>query len=198
MVRRPSRREFLAATGSALAIGLAGCSAPFGLSSPTVDSSLGTTAYDPVLDAQPTFDEGVPAVWGMLFSHPDVARKLIDWRALVSDESTVVPGSEFRSFDPDEQFASVVIGVLPTGYGLTGYERESGSVLEDVADDFRQRPSLDRGRLRYEVTPYRAFSPDPGVSENHYDYTFTLWNRNGSDRPDEIVVDLRETDSLPE
>lgn len=195
MVHRSSRRTFLAAASSSLALGLAGCSSVLS-TPPSVDSSLGTTAYDPVLDAQPTFDQGVPAVWGMVFSHPDVARKLIDWKALTTSASTVEPGAEFRTFDPDEKFASVVVGVLPTGYGLTGYTEEPDSVLEDVADDFRDRSSFDDGRLRYEVTPYRAFSPEPGDPDNHYDYTFTLWNLNGHDRPDEIVVDFRGTDSL--
>lgn len=189
MVPDPSRRSTLRAAGSTLAVALAGCSGLLGDSGPQVASSFGGTDYDAVVRGQPTIDDGVPAVWGVIFAHPDPARKLVDWSALVSAASDVEPGTEFRTFDPTEQFVTVVVGVLPTGYGLTGYDDGNDSVIEDVLEDFSNRPAVVDGRLRYDVTPFRSFSPDDGVPEHHYDYTFTLWNLNGGDRPDEIVVD---------
>lgn len=148
---------------------------------------MGTTAYDAVVAGQPTTDDGVPAVWGVIIGHPDVARKLVDWGALTPREGDVGPGVEFRTFDPATQFLTVVVGVLPTGDALTGYD-DPDTRLGDVVDDFSDRSAFDDGRLRYEVTPYRAFVPDPGVPDAHYDYTFTLWNRRGHDLPEEISV----------
>lgn len=87
---------------------------------------------------------------------------------------------------------TVVVGVLPTGYGLVGYDDEHGSIIEDIAEDFTERPTYDNGQFRYEVTSYQAFTPEPDDLEYHYDYTFTLWYLNGTDRPTELVVNYHE------
>lgn len=76
---------------------------------------------------------------------------------------------------------TVVLGVLPTGYGLVERSEESEGLVDDVVDDFTNRPT-------YDVTSYQAFAPDPGDPDAHYDYTFTLWRLNGADRPTETVV----------
>lgn len=190
MVSRWTRRRTLAAVGLTVSSALAGCNSLSSAATPSIASSLGTTAYDPVVEGQPTVAETVPAVWGLVLSHPDPARKLVDWGALTPLEGDAGPGTEFRTFDPDEQFATVVVGVLPTGDGLTGYREEPDTLVGDVVADFTDRPAFVDGRLRFEVTPYRAFSPDPGTPEAHYDYTFTLWDLNGSDRPDGIDVEF--------
>lgn len=192
-----SRRKVLQTSSSALLVGLAGCSSlDFG-TQPQVSAGSGTTTYDIVIDGQPTVDGDVPATWGMIFAHPDAARKLIDWGALTPKEGdhhgqSTGPGAEFKSFDPDEQFMTVVVGVLPTGEGLMGYSDENETIVEDVAEDFTERPAFDDGQLRYEVTSYQSFSPEPDDPEYHYDYTFTLWHLNGNDRPDEIAVNYHE------
>ena len=187
-----SRRKTLQLSSAAVTAGLAGCSALGFNSRPQVDSSLGTTAYKEVIDSQPTPEEGVPAVWGIIFTHPDAARKLIDWGALTPIEGDSGPGTEFRTFDPNTQFMTVVVGVLPTGDGLVGYSDENENVVEDVVDDFTDRPVYQNGQLRYEVTSYQAFPPDPDTPEYHYDYTFTLWHLNGADRPTEITVNYHD------
>lgn len=184
-----SRRKTLQIAGSTLGVALSGCSALASPSYPTGDSTLGGTDYDPIVAEQPTIDEGVPVVWGMLVSHPDVSRKLIDWGGLTADGGGE-PGVEFRTFDPDEQFMSVVVGVLPTGYALKGYTDEDATFLDDLIAEVTNRHPYDDGVLRYEVTTYRAFSPEPRDPDYHYDYTFSLWNLNGNDRPDEIEVHL--------
>ena len=188
MVPTWSRRKTLQTSGAALLAGVAGCSA-LGLDSwPEMDSSLGTTADDVVISGQPTIEDGVPAVWGITFAHPAAARKLIDWGALTPVKGDDGPGAAFRSFDPETHFMTVVIGVLPTGYGLVERSEESEGLVDDVVDDFTDRPTYDGGRLRYDVTSYQAFAPDPGDPDAHYDYTFTLWRLNGADRPTETVV----------
>lgn len=78
--------------------------------------------------------------------------------------------------------------MLPTGEALTDYDRDPDTLLTDVIDDFSASSALDDGHLRYEVTFYRAFVPDPGVPDAQYDYTFTLCNRRGHDLPEEISV----------
>lgn len=192
MVPEWSRRKTLQVAGSAVLAGFAGCSTSSFTSRPQVDSSLGTTAYDVVINGQPTVEEHVPAVWGITFAHPDAARKLIDWGALTPAEGDSGPGTEFRTFDSGTQFMTVVVGVLPTGYGLVGYDDENESIIEDIAEDFTERPAYDNGQLRYEVSSYQAFTPEPDDPEYHYDYTFTLWHLNGADRPTEIVVNYHE------
>lgn len=101
---------------------------------------------------------------------------------------------EFRTFDPATQFLTGVVGVLPTGDALTGYD-DPDTRLGDVIDDFSDRSAFDDGRLRYEVTPYRAFVPAPGVPDAHYDCTFTLWNRRGYDLPGGTSVALHTRSS---
>ena len=190
MVPDRSRRKVLQAFGSALTVTLAGCNGLPQISTPQVDGSLGTTAYEPVIGGQPLVTGDVPVVWGIIFSHPDAARKLIDWGMLTPQEGDAGPGTEFRTFDPNSQFMTVVVGVLPTGDGLTGYRDKDDTVLEDIVEDFADRPTFDNGQLRYEVTTYQAFSPDPDTPDHHYDYTFTLWNLNGNDLPSEIIVNF--------
>lgn len=184
-----SRRKTLHLSSVAALTGLAGCSAVGFDAQPQVNSSLGTTAYDAVIDDQPTPEEGVPAAWGIILGHPDAARKLIDWGELTPAEGDSGPGAEFRTFDPDTQFMSVIVGVLPTGDALVDYSEETENVVEDVVDDFTDRSVYRNGQLRYDVTSYQAFPPDPDTPEYHYDYSFTLWHLNGADRPTEITVD---------
>jgi hypothetical protein len=188
-----SRRKTLQLSGAAALSGLAGCSSLGFNDQPQVDSSLGTTAYEAVIDGQPTPEEGVPVVWGLIFAHPDAARKLIDWGALTPREGDTGPGTEFRTFDPETQFMSVIVGVLPTGDGLAGYSEDNENIVEDVVDDFTDRSVYQNGQLQYDVTSYQAFRPDPDTPEYHYDYSFTLWHLNGADRPSEITVDYHET-----
>lgn len=183
-----SRRKTLHLSSAAILTGLAGCSTLGFNAQPEVDSSLGTTAPEAVIDGQPTPDGGVPAVWGITFGHPDAARKLIDWGALTPLEGDSGPGTEFRTFDPDTQFLSVLVGVLPTGDSLTAYTEANENIVEEVADDFTDSSAYQNGYLRYDVTSYQAFAPDSDTPKYHYDYTFTLWRLNGSDRPTEITV----------
>ena len=192
MVPAWSRRKTLQVSGSAALTAVAGCT-DLGLNSqPQITSSLGTTAYDEVISGQPTVEDGVPAVWGITFAHPDAASKFIDWGALTPVDGDEGPGAEFRTFDPDEQFLTVVVGILPTGDGLTGFSDKNENVVEDIVEDFTERPIYEEDQLRYEVTTYQAFTPEPGDPESHYDYTFTLWRLNGHDRPEEIVVKYHE------
>lgn len=193
MVPEWSRRNVLQATGSGLLVTLAGCSSLGFDSQPETEASLGTTADDVVINGQPTTREGVPTVWGLIIGHPDTARKLINWGALTPREGDDGPGAEFQSFDPDDRFMSVVVGVLPTGDGLTGYSEESESIAGDIIDDFAERPVFENGQLRYEVTSYQAFAPESDDPQYHYDYTFTLWRLNGNDRPDEIAIEYHES-----
>lgn len=187
-----SRRKTLHLSSTAVLAGLAGCSTLGFDARPQVDSSLGTTADDVVIDGQPTPENGVPAAWGIVFAHPDAARKLIDWGALTPIDGDSGPGKEFRTFDPDTQFMSAIVGVLPTGDGLTGRSEDDKNLVEDVVDDFSERSAYRDGRLHYDVTSYQAFPPDPGTPEYHYDYTFTLWQLNGADRPTEITVEYHD------
>ncbi|TKX53834.1 hypothetical protein EXE44_16710 [Halorubrum sp. SS7] len=187
-----SRRKTLHLSGAAVLTGLAGCSALSSGARPQIASSLGTTAYTPIIDQQPTPDGGVPAVWGMILAHPDAARKLIDWGALTPADDDSAPGTAFRTFDPGKQFMSVIVGVLPTGAGLMDYHEKGGNPVEDIVDDFTDRSVYQNGRLRYDVTSYQAFPPDPDTPEYHYDYSFTLWRLNGADRPTEITVDYHD------
>lgn len=187
-----SRRKTLHLSSVAALTGLAGCSAVGFGAQPQVNSSLGTTAYDAVIDDQPTPEEGVPAAWGIILGHPDAARKLIDWGELTPAEGDSGPGAEFRTFDPDTQFMSVIVGVLPTGDALVDYSEENENVVEDVVDDFTDRSVYRNGQLRYDVTSYQAFPPDPDTPAYHCDYSFTLWHLNGADRPTEITVDYHD------
>ncbi|WP_435095077.1 hypothetical protein [Halorubrum sp. N11] len=192
MAPKWSRRKTLHLSSTAVLTGLAGCSAAGFDARPQVDTSLGTTAYAAVIDEQPTPEKGVPAVWGILLAHPDAARKLIDWGALTPAEGDSGPGTEFRTFDPDRQFVSVVVGVLPTGDALMDYNEENENIVEDVADEFTDDSVYRNGQLRYDVTSYQAFPPDPDTPEYHYDYSFTLWRLNGVDRPTEITVEYHD------
>jgi hypothetical protein len=192
MVPEWTRRKTLHLSSAALLTGLAGCSTLGFNAQPQIDSSSGTTAYDAVIDGQPTPEKGVPAVWGVLFAHPDGARKLINWGALTPVEGDSGPGTEFRTFDPNTQFLSVIVGVLPTGDGLVGYSEENENIVEDIVDDFTDRPVYQNGQLRYDVTSYQAFRPDPDTPQYHYDYTFTLWQLNDADRPTEIIVEYHD------
>lgn len=121
MVPEWSRRRTLHLSSAVVLTGLTGCSTLGINAQPRVDSSLGTTAYEAVIDGQPTPEEDVPAVWGILFAHPDTTGKLINWGALTPVEGDSGPGTELRTFDPDTQFVSVIVGVLPTGDGLVSY-----------------------------------------------------------------------------
>lgn len=183
-----SRRKTLHLSSVAALTGLAGCSTGGSDAQPQIKSSLGTTAYEAIIDNQPTPEQGVPAVWGLLLAHPDAARTLIDWDALTSTEGDSGPGAEFRTFDPDTQFMSVIVGVLPTGDALMDYSEKNESVVEDVVDEFTDRSVYRNGNLRYDVTACQAFPPDLDTPEYHYDYTFTLWRLNGTDRPTETTV----------
>jgi hypothetical protein len=109
---------------------------------------------------------------------------------LVDGEAHVCDLERLGALDPDEQFASVVIGVRPTGYGIRGYRPEPDPPIGDLVSDFRERPAFEDGRLRLEVTPFRAFTPDADAPAAHYDYAFTLWELNGADRPDDIVIEF--------
>ncbi|MHC3381981.1 hypothetical protein [Haloarcula sp. H-GB5] len=191
MVPEWSRRKILHLSSAVALTGLAGCSAGSD-AQPQVDSSLGTTASDAIIDQQPTPSEGVPAVWGTIFAHPDAARKLIDWGALTPTEGDNGPRTDFRTFDPDRQFISVIVGVLPTGEGLMDYSKENEYLVEDVVDDFTDESVYQDGQLRYDVTSYQAFPPDPDTTEYHYDYSFTLWHLNGADRPTEITINYHD------
>ena len=188
-----SRRKALHLSSTAVLAGLAGCSTLGFDAHPQTDSSLGTTAYDFVIDDQPTPEDGVPAVWGIVFGHPDAADKLIDWGALTPVEGDSGPGEEFRTFDPSTQFLSVLVGVLPTGDSLMSHSKDDGNLVEDVVDDFTESPVYRNGRLHYDVTSYQAFPPDPDTPEYHYDYTFTLWRLNGADRPSGITVNYHDS-----
>ena len=169
-----------------------GCSAVGLDAQPQVASSLGTTAYETIIDDQPTPADGVPAVWGVVFAHPDPARKLVDWGALTPVEGDSGPGTEFRTFDPNTQFMSIIVGVLPTGDGITDHSEDSENLVDDVVDDFTDRSAYRGGRLRYDVTSYQAFPPDLDTPEYHYDYSFTLWRLNGADRPTDITVEYHD------
>lgn len=188
-----SRRKTLQLSGTAVLAGLAGCSTLGFDTQPQTDSSLSTTAFGVVIDDQPTPEDGVPAVWGIVFAHPDAAEKLINWGALTPVKGDSGPGKAFRTFDPDTQFLSVIVGVLPTGDSLVGHSKDEESLVGDVVDDFTERSVYRNGKLHYEVTSYQAFSPDQDTPDYHYDYTFTLWHLNGADRPTEITVEYHDS-----
>lgn len=188
-----SRREALQLSSTAVLSGLAGCSTLGSDDRPQVSSSLGTTAYKSIIDGQPTPETGVPAVWGVILAHPDAARKLIDWGSFTREEGDSGPGTEFRTFDPATQFMSAIVGVLPTGDALMDYSETNGNFVEETVDEFTDDSVYQNGQLRYDVTSYQAFSPDPDTPEYHYDYSFTLWHLNGANRPTEITIEYHDS-----
>jgi len=54
-----SRRKTLQLSTTMAILSLAGCSAVGFDDPPQIDSSLGTTAYEPIIDQQPTPEQGV-------------------------------------------------------------------------------------------------------------------------------------------
>jgi hypothetical protein len=198
------RRKILQQSGALLTIGLAGClglsavvAEKVGLIGPVVRSSASTISGNVAMTGQPTIEDGVPATWGAIANTPEEAQNLIDWNALINDPDGPVEGfPEFTEFDPENEFVTVIVGVLPYGEGITG--------LHESKSDAH----FDGTTVRYEVTNYQAISSTSDgtqepVSEDddpayHYDYSMTLWDRNGFSEPNTIEVNYHETNPTEE
>lgn len=187
------RREFLGAGGAAALMGLAGCTeslaAKVGLASPISRESWSTVSENVAVTGQPTTDEGVPATWGAIAHTPDEAQNLIDWGALrnTTHGSAGAP-SDLRDFDAETKFVTVIVGILPYGKGLTG--------LNDEKSDAH----FEGNMVRYEVTSYQALTSNSDSSQKEdsdnpkywYDYSISLWNRNGAQEPTTIEVNYHK------
>jgi hypothetical protein len=193
------RRKILQHSGALLTIGLAGClgvsaivADKIGLTGPVIRSSASTISGNVAMTGQPTIEDGVPAAWGAIANTPEEARNLIDWSALINDPDGSVEGlPEFTDFDAENEFVTVIVGVLPYGEGITGlHEEKSDAHFEGTT-------------VRYEITNYQALTSnsdgtqEPEFEEDdptyHYDYSMTLWDRNGFPEPDTIEVNYHET-----
>lgn len=177
---KTTRRTFL---GTALVgtTALSGCLGRLSRSREAT-SSMSTMTDDPIVEGQPTIDDGVPATWGTAIADPAVARETVDWGGLTPLEGDDGPGPEFRTFEKGDQCVTIVVGVLRKGLGLKGY-RDS---------------SFENDALHVDVEPYQAYVPDEGAQKYHYDYTFTLWNLNGLPAPSDVVVELHASTTDPE
>lgn len=68
---------------------------------PTISHSAGTTTYEPVVEGQPTIEEGVLVVWGVTAANPAIARRLVDWGELTPEEGDDGLDMGFRSFEKE-------------------------------------------------------------------------------------------------
>lgn len=187
------RRAFLGAGGAAALMGLAGCveslTAKVGLASPTSREDWSTVSENVAVTGQPTTDEGVPAVWGAIVHTPEEAQNLINWDALrnTTHGSAEVP-SDLRDFDAETNFVTVIVGVLPYGKGLKGLNEEKSDA------------HFEGNMVRYEVTSYQALTSNSDSSQKDdsgnptywYDYSISLWNRNGVQEPTNIEVNYHK------
>lgn len=185
-----NRRFFLSAIGTAVTTGLAGCTgaanlpAKLGLASPESSESWSTINESVAVAGQPTIEDGVPKAWGAIARTPEEADALIDWNAIrnTTHDKDMTP-SPFRDFlgNVENHFVTALVGVLPGDESLKG--------ARDESTDF------DGNVMRSEVTSYKsrdaeanAESDDEKYPKYHYDYTFSLWNRNGVQKPDSYEV----------
>lgn len=185
------RRAFLG-TGTAAALtGFAGCvgdlAAAAGLASPTLRAGWSTISENVAVTGQPTTDEGVPAAWGTIAHTPKEVQNTINWDTLKNSThgSTEAP-SDLRDFDAETSFVTVIVGVLPYGKGLKGSNEEQSDA------------HFEGDTVRYEVTSYQAITSNSenaqtDDSENPdywYDYSISLWTRNGVQEPNTIEVNF--------
>jgi hypothetical protein len=187
---RELRRRALLGSAVVIVASLSGCLTAvtrpihdFGFLQPPIASRLSFTHDEPLVSGQPTAEEGVPAAFGAVAPTPSAVRELVEWSAIPTGATAGVPATDFREFDPEKYCVTVVVGVLPYGYALTG-------VREDKSDVY-----WEDGRVRFEVEPYRAFQPSPGESHPSfsYDYTITLWRLERYDAPVSVVVNLHDS-----
>lgn len=187
-----TRRAFLGTAGVAASAVLSGCigghfnsaAHEVGLLHPAAISSFSTTADNPAVEGQPLVEDGAPATYGAIAHTPTEAKQLIDWGALSpekGDDPKLPP--DLRSFEPNDHCVSAIVGVLPKGYQLEGIREEKSDA------------HFEGKTLRYEVTQYQSFQPEPNDPEFHYDYSFTLWNLKGIRKPEEVVVNFHEKSS---
>lgn len=191
---RESRRSFLCAVGIAATTGLAGCTggdtlpAKLGLASPEARDSWSTIDDSVAVTGQPTIEDGAPQAWSAIARTPEEADALIDWNAIrhTTHDKDMTPSS-FKDFhgDVEEHFVTAVVGVLPGDESLKGAHDESTSFEGYV--------------MRSKVTNYKSRdaeanteSDDEKFPKYHYDYTFSLWDRNGVQKPDSYEVIYHE------
>lgn len=174
-------------------MGLAGCAgslaAKVGLANPTSREHWSTVSENVAVTGQPTIDKGTPAAWGAIAHTPDEAQNLIDWDALrnTTHDPAEAP-SDLREFDAETNFVTVLVGVLPYGKGLTGLNEEKSDA------------HFEGNMVRYEVTSYQALTSnsdssqtdDSDTPEYWYDYSISLWDRNGVQEPTTIEVNYHK------
>lgn len=187
------RRAFLGAGGAAAMMGLAGCGETFaakvGLASPISREGWSTVSENVAVKGQPTIEEGVPTAWGAIAHTPKEAQNLINWDALrnTTHGSAEAP-SDLRDFDPGTKIATIIVGVLPYGKGLTS--------LNDEKSDAH----FEGDTVRYEVTSYQSIKSNSDSSQKDdssnpkywYDYSISLWSLNGVQEPTSIEVNYHK------
>ncbi|WP_254769396.1 hypothetical protein [Salinilacihabitans rarus] len=187
------RRALLGATTLSIT-SFSGCLSSRMRTKPAVLHDGGTTTYEPVVEGQPTIEDGVPSVWGRAIASPEAARQHVNWQGETpnqDEDPTVAAPVEFRTFDEGDRCLTIVVGVLPTEYGLVGYDDEDG-FHENIVEDFKDsNPVIKDGRLHYHVEPYTMLGdPENELPDYHYDYSFHLWDLNGHEPFDEVIVTL--------
>lgn len=165
-----------------------------GLANPEVRESWSTINESVAVTGQPTIEDGVPQAWGAIARTPEETDALIDWNAIrhSHDEKDMTPPS-FKDFlgDVEEQFVTVLVGVLPGNESLKAHDGKSNT-------------SFEGNVMRSEVTSYKSITTSNSASEDttndeepkypkyHYDYSFNLWARNGIQKPDSYEVTYHE------
>lgn len=141
------------------------------------------------MTGQPTVDKGVPAAWGAIAHTPGEAQNLINWDALINTtHGTAEAPSDLSDFDSETNFVTVIVGVLPYGKGIKGLNEE------------KLDAHFEGDMVRYEVTSYQAITSNPDSSQMDdsddprywYDYSISLWTRNGVQEPTSIEVNYHK------
>lgn len=137
---------------------------------------------------QPTIEDGVPAAWGTIARMPEEVNDLIDWEALrnTTHGSAKTP-SDLEDFDVDNYFVTVIVGVLPGDKSLKGVNNEKSDM------------HFEGNVARSEVTSYQSIKSsgstkkdDEETPKYHYDYSISLWARNGVQTPDTLEANYHE------
>lgn len=187
-----TRRAFLGTVSTAALTGLAGCTggtanlaATIGLANPTSRAGWSTVSENVAVAGQPTIADGVPAAWGAIAHTPEEAHDLLNWDALINTtHGSAGAPTDLKNFDAEKKFVIVIVGVLPYGRGLTGLNEDKSDI------------HFEGETVRNEVTSYQAITSnadssqkeDPDEPEYWYDYSISLWDRNGTQEPTSIEV----------